>query len=236
MKSPRWIVLLLIGVGCVLCFYAVEKGRGLDEDKSIRQTIPVRPESVPTSPLDSNRRGRSNSEATGSVDRFASPRLNRLVSMDCVGFFEAGVNGNLPELAALDLLLKPFQLKKEEHCIAIRRIHEATSDLTVWKEQRRTAVDTMRASLLRESLERRDSPVGLRSEDLADLERIHAAWDIQIAETRSMAMADLQEILGVIDPEWLTAVLSIPPSARAFPSDLSPLDSTPTPPEGGDPH
>lgn len=235
MKPNRWISVVLFCAGLGFYLQYSRRFHSVEERGSNSKPLPIHSESVPASRRVSNHRSPMESAAPGSADRFVSPHLKRLASMDCVQFFEEGVNGNLPELAALDLLLKPFQLKKEDHCMAIRRIHEATSDLTVWKEQRREAVDSMRAIRLRESLERGESPVGLRPEDRSDLARIHASWDTQIAETRSMVMADLQEILGVVDPEWLTAVLSIPPSARAFPSDLPPRQPTPTPSENGGP-
>jgi hypothetical protein len=207
---------LLIGaVACLLLFLRFGN-RG--EGGEVGTSTPDSPATngVATRPEAEGRRSSTSSKVSGIPDstRFVSERLNRFDKLDCRRAYDSGVKELAPELATLSWMLKTYHLDESNHYLAVMRLYELVHRHSTEKAGKKEELERTVQSWSRDGAPGSDPdkvPPNDTRDRLETLREIAVRWDQRMAETRSEAGADLQELVGVVDGDWLQAVFGISP-------------------------
>jgi hypothetical protein len=146
--------------------------------------------------------------------RFVSGRLNTFDKLDCRRAYDSGVKELAPELATLSWMLKTYHLDESNHYLAVMRLYELVHRHSTEKAGKKEELERTVQSWSRDGAPGSDpdkAPPNDTRDRLETLREIAVRWDQRMAETRSEAGADLQELVGVVDGDWLQAVFGISP-------------------------
>lgn len=155
--------------------------------------------------------------------RFRSSWLTELERRDCSRFVSEQSTNQVPELLAFRQMVSRFPLRQEDQDIAVFRMYALVSDVTRLSDQRDQAVE----SFLNASQVLRGGPKPVdeaeRTWEEEKLARLRGSWDRDIEQYSREGRADLEEMVGPIEPDWFQALMAIRPRRPAFLSDLKPL-------------
>jgi len=229
----RFLLVLLAGaVACLLLVlrFAFHGGIGIDgpsvSEPLATNTGAARIGSAERTSIPSS----SHAKVEGTA-RFVSGRLNALDKLDCKRAYDSGVKELAPELGTLSWMLKGYNLTESDHYLAVLRIYELVYRHSTEKAGRKEEIERTLQRWSRDGAQGSD-PGGAPPNDtrgrLEALRELGVRWDQRMAETRAEAGTDLQELVGVVDGEWLQAVFGISPTTLPTVFDYVPR-GTPRP-------